>query len=127
MSEDKKTGYRLEYASTARAKCKGPKPCSGAPILKGALRMGTLVEIAGHSSFQWRHWGCVTAKLIGNMKKNFSDADDLDGFEDLKPEDQERVKKAYEAGEVDPADATVAPEGEEEGGSQGETQEEERR
>lgn len=46
------------------------------------------------------------------MKKNFPEASDLDGFEELKPEDQERVTKAYEAGEVDPEDVTKSPEGE---------------
>ena len=52
----------------------------------------------------YRHWGCVTAKVISNMKEIFDDADDLDGFEDLKDEDQEKIRKAWEDGKVDPAD-----------------------
>lgn len=48
----------------------------------------------------WRHWGCVTPKILANVKKQFSDADELDGFEELKPEDQEKLKKAFETGQV---------------------------
>lgn len=38
------------------------------------------------------------------MKKSFEDPADLDGFEDLNDEDQEKVKKAYEDGHVAPED-----------------------
>ena len=34
------------------------------------------------------------------MKKSFEEASDLDGYEDLKPEDQARVIKAYQDGHV---------------------------
>ncbi|KAF8449007.1 poly polymerase and DNA-ligase Zn-finger region-domain-containing protein [Boletus edulis BED1] len=96
----KKSGYRLEYASSARAKCKGSKPCTGTPILKGTLRVGSVVDIKGHTNFAWRHWGCTTAKIITNMKAAFSDPEDLDGFEELKEEDQARVRRAWEEGQV---------------------------
>ncbi|KXN91805.1 PARP-type zinc finger-containing protein C2A9.07c [Leucoagaricus sp. SymC.cos] len=115
MSE-KTTGYRLEYASSNRAKCKGPKPCSGTTINKGDLRFGTLVEVRGNQSFAWRHWGCVTPKLIENIKKNFSEASELDGFEDLNDDDKAKVLKAYEDGHVadeDIPDSARKPEGEE--------------
>lgn len=65
----KKSGYRLEYASSARAKCKGthssitttnlnlnftpfigPKPCAGTPITKGELRIGSIVDFKGNTS-----------------------------------------------------------------------------
>ncbi|EKM56501.1 uncharacterized protein PHACADRAFT_253668 [Phanerochaete carnosa HHB-10118-sp] len=97
---DKKSGYRLEYAGSARAKCKGPKPCAGTPIPKGALRFGSIVDFKGNTSFAWRHWGCVTSKVIENMKGQFENADELDGFDDLKEEDQERIRKAWEEGHV---------------------------
>ncbi|KAF9530017.1 hypothetical protein CPB83DRAFT_734750, partial [Crepidotus variabilis] len=116
MSE-KPGGYRLEYAASARAKCKGPKPCSGTPIEKGALRFGTLVDMRGMTSFTWRHWGCVTKKILSNMKEKFDSAEGLDGYEDLRPEDQARVVKAYEVGEVaaeDVPESAKKPEGEEE-------------
>ncbi|GJE86488.1 zf-PARP domain-containing protein [Phanerochaete sordida] len=96
----KKSGYRLEYAGSARAKCKGPKPCAGTPIPKGALRMGSVVDFKGNTSFAWRHWGCVTSKVLQNMKTQFEDPEDLDGFEDLEDEDKARIRKAYQDGHV---------------------------
>ncbi|KAG9313002.1 hypothetical protein JVU11DRAFT_6440 [Chiua virens] len=103
----KKGGYRLEYANSARAKCKGTKPCLGTPIPKGTLRVGSVVDIKGHTNFAWRHWGCTTPKIIANMKAKFSDPDDLDGFEDLNKEDQDRVRHAWEEGHV--ADEDIPP------------------
>jgi len=38
--------------------------------------------------------------MIENMKKQLSEGSELDGYEDLKPEDQERVDKAWDAGKV---------------------------
>ncbi|SCV68559.1 BQ2448_680 [Microbotryum intermedium] len=67
----------------------GPKPCSGTKIGKAKLRFGTVVDIMGRTSFQWRHWGCLTETVLANVKNS---------FEDLTKEDQDRVKKAYETG-----------------------------
>lgn len=64
----------------------------------------------------YRHWGCVTPKVISNMKEIFENAEDLDGFDDLNDEDQEKLRKAWEDGKVDPADVPESakkPEGEE--------------
>ncbi|ETW75824.1 hypothetical protein HETIRDRAFT_243903, partial [Heterobasidion irregulare TC 32-1] len=96
----KKSGYRLEYSANNRAKCKGPKPCAGTTLTKGSLRVGTIVDFRGHTSYAWRHWGCVTPLIFTNMKQQFNEASELDGFDDLKEEDQERVTKAWEAGHV---------------------------
>ncbi|KAI0251934.1 hypothetical protein BJV78DRAFT_1207868 [Lactifluus subvellereus] len=98
--EEKKSGYRLEYAKTNRAKCKGPKPCSGTVLEKGVLKLGSVVDFRGNSAFSWRHWGCTTPTIITNMKKSFSSADDLDGFDELQPADQEKIRKAWEDGHV---------------------------
>jgi len=103
MSDDeggKKSGYRLEYASSARAKCKGPKPCQGTQIGKGELRVGSLVDFKGNTSFSWRHWGCTTTKILANMKKSFEEASELDGYEDLRPEDQAKIDTAWTEGKV---------------------------
>ncbi|TFK28500.1 zf-PARP-domain-containing protein [Coprinopsis marcescibilis] len=100
-------GYRIEYSSSSRAGCKGPKPCAGTKIAKGELRFGTVVEIQGNSAFQWRHWGCVTKKIFENVKKSIENAEDLDGFADLKPEDQAKIRKAWQDGQVDDADLTA--------------------
>ncbi|KZV91544.1 zf-PARP-domain-containing protein [Exidia glandulosa HHB12029] len=99
-TESKRGGYRIEYASSGRAKCKGPKPCSGSPIEKGSLRLGTLVDMQGRTSFTWKHWGCVTAKVLTNLKNKVGDVDDLDGYEELEPADQEKIKTAWEEGKV---------------------------
>ncbi|KAF9076579.1 hypothetical protein BDP27DRAFT_1210113 [Rhodocollybia butyracea] len=93
-------GYRLEYASTSRAKCKGPKPCSGSPLAKGTLRLGSTVDFQGKTSFAWRHWGCVTPKVLSNIKEAHPDASELDGFEALNEADQEKIRKAWEDGHV---------------------------
>ncbi|KAF9218969.1 zf-PARP-domain-containing protein, partial [Gyrodon lividus] len=96
----KKSGYRLDYASSARAKCKGPKPCAGTTIPKGGLRLGSVVDFRGSTTYVWRHWGCTTPKILSNMKGQFPSADELDGFEDLKDEDKDRVQRAFDEGKV---------------------------
>ncbi|KAI9458848.1 hypothetical protein BJY52DRAFT_398656 [Lactarius psammicola] len=99
-TEEKKSGYRLEYAKNNRAKCKGPKPCNGTVLDKGTLKLGSVVDYRGHTSLAWRHWGCTTATIITNMKKSFSEADELDGFDELQPADQDKIRKAWEDGHV---------------------------
>ncbi|KAF9240721.1 hypothetical protein BU15DRAFT_27940, partial [Melanogaster broomeanus] len=96
----KKSGYRLEYASSARAKCKGPKPCAGTSIAKGALRLGSVTDFRGNTTYVWRHWGCTTEKVLSNMKAQFTTADELDGFEDLNDEDKDRLRRAFDEGKV---------------------------
>ena len=64
----------------------------------------------------WRHWGCVTPKIIENVKKKFEDASELDGFEDLREPDRARVVKAWQEGHVadeDIPESARKPEGEE--------------
>jgi len=76
------------------------------------------------TSFQYRHWGCVTSKVLENLKSSFDEADEIDGFEDLTEEDQEKVRKAFAEGHVDDADipdTARKPESEGEGeGAEGE-------
>ncbi|GAA6051280.1 hypothetical protein JCM3770_006793 [Rhodotorula araucariae] len=106
---------RMLRDALGTSKCKGPKPCNGTNIPKGTLRCGTLVTIQGNTSFAWRHWGCTTSKQFENMRESFESAEELDGYEDLEPEDQERVKKAFEAGHVadeDIPDSARKPEAE---------------
>ena len=65
----------------------------------------------------WRHWGCVTPKIITNMKKSLEAVDELDGFEDLNPEDQAKIRKAWQDGHVadeDVPDSARKPEEEDE-------------
>ncbi|KAE8367706.1 hypothetical protein BDV27DRAFT_123523 [Aspergillus caelatus] len=99
--------YRLEQASTGRAGCQN-KECKDekVKIAKGELRLGTWVDTERIQAFFWRHWGCVTPRIIASLNENLGDDDEkdyeqLDGFEDLTPENQEKVKKALEQGHVD--------------------------
>lgn len=52
--------------------------------------------------------GCVTPKQFGNIIESLEDAGmeakDLDGFEELSEENQEKIVNAIEAGHVDDAD-----------------------
>ena len=48
----------------------------------------------------WRHWGCTTPLIIDNLKKSFSKADELDGFDELQPADQDKIRKAWDDGHV---------------------------
>ncbi|ODO11884.1 hypothetical protein I350_00668 [Cryptococcus amylolentus CBS 6273] len=96
--------YRLELASSSRALCNGKKPCFKTKIDKGQLRLGVWVEIPGRGgSFKWRHWGCVTPEVIKHWKEDFSEAEELDGYEDLSKR-QVFVKDAWAEGHVRPED-----------------------
>lgn len=78
----------LLWTSRATPPCKSTEPC---PISTRLTRV---------SASSWRHWGCVTTKIFSNMKEKFDAADDLDGFEDLNKDDQEKIRTAWEAGKV---------------------------
>ncbi|GAA5922620.1 uncharacterized protein JCM15063_003364 [Sporobolomyces koalae] len=69
-------------------------------IARGSLRLASAYTISGNTSFAYRHWGCVTEKQILNMKDSFEAADEIDGFEDIPGDDQERVRKAFQDGHV---------------------------
>lgn len=65
---------------------------------------------------QWKHWGCVTSKIIEKIRTQFSDATELDGFDELNDIDKSKIMKAYEEGHVadeDIPDSAKKPEGEE--------------
>lgn len=51
-----------------------------------------------HSTCIHARIGCTTARIIKNIKDKINDVDDIDGFEDLREEDQEKVKTAFEEG-----------------------------
>jgi ubiquitin-conjugating enzyme E2 O len=110
--------YRLEAASTGRAGCQN-KECKEEKIKigKGELRLGTWVDTEKFQSFFWRHWGCVTPKIIANLNEaveeaggDSKDLDAIDGFEELPSGYQEKVRKALEQGHVDDEDWKGDPE-----------------
>lgn len=73
---------------------------SGNTITKDTIRFGTIVDFKGNKSFAWRHWGCVTAKQLTNIKESVGSASDLDGYDELKDEDKAKLDTAFEVGHV---------------------------
>ncbi|TFY54279.1 hypothetical protein EVJ58_g8959 [Rhodofomes roseus] len=94
--EPQKSVFKLEYASSSRAKC---KTC-GDSVGKGFFRLGQEVDFRGHKAVNWRHFGCADAKMIASMQASYSESSEIDGFNDLKPAEQEKVQRAWDAGEV---------------------------
>ncbi|KAF7731510.1 hypothetical protein EC973_009274 [Apophysomyces ossiformis] len=95
--------YHLEYAKTGRSKCKGPKTLCHSEdrsIKAGELRFGVEVESSAFTGVSWKHWTCVTKQVITNMHDKLSGPEDIQGWEDLREEDKENVKEAWETGEV---------------------------
>ncbi|ETN44166.1 uncharacterized protein HMPREF1541_10716 [Cyphellophora europaea CBS 101466] len=111
--------YRFEQAKTARAVCRNTA-CKKAEIKiqKGELRMGTLVTIKDHTSWHWKHWGCVTPLQIENLQYMLEgldlEKDDemevIDGWEDLTPENQEKLRQAIRVGHIDDSEWRGDPE-----------------
>ncbi|GFZ43305.1 hypothetical protein JCM24511_01025 [Saitozyma sp. JCM 24511] len=97
-------GYRVDVASRGQAQCNGQKPCKGTKIAKGEFRIGVWVEFQGHGSFKWRHWGCTTEKVLSNLKEQFDEASEVDGYEELPPVYQAKFDKAWKVGHVDDED-----------------------
>ncbi|OJJ60607.1 hypothetical protein ASPSYDRAFT_87184 [Aspergillus sydowii CBS 593.65] len=102
--------YRIELASTGRAGCTN-KECKDnkVKIPKGDLRFGSWVDNGKFQAFFWRHWGCVTPKIVSNINELIGEGDDrdfdmLDGYEDLSPEIQKKIESALEQGHVDDED-----------------------
>ncbi|KAI9184017.1 hypothetical protein H9P43_003070 [Blastocladiella emersonii ATCC 22665] len=93
MSE---TQYFLEYAKTGRAKCKAGKACENPAIQKDELRFGTVFDMNGHNSVAWRHWECVTDKIL----EKITEPEDIGGFSDLREEDQARIAEGVRNGHI---------------------------
>ncbi|KAL4957244.1 hypothetical protein BDW69DRAFT_156725 [Aspergillus filifer] len=102
--------YRVEHASSGRALCQN-KECKDQKIkiTKGELRHGSWVDSGQYQSWSWRHWGCVTPKVISNINDLIGEGDDrdldmLDGYDELPSDLQDKIKRALEQGHVDDAD-----------------------
>ncbi|TKA70598.1 hypothetical protein B0A55_06706 [Friedmanniomyces simplex] len=98
--------YRLEISANGRATC-STTHCknAGTKILKGEIRQGVLVPFNEHTSWKWRHWGCVTPEVICNWKvSSGGDMDLVDGYDTLPPDVQGKVQRAFEQGHVDDDD-----------------------
>lgn len=77
--------FKCEYAKSGRASCKGCKMNIG----KESLRLAVMVQSAFHDGKQanWFHEQCFF------QKQRPSSVGDIENFENLRYEDQERVKK----------------------------------
>lgn len=82
--------YRAEYAKSGRASC---KKC-GDNIAKDSLRLAIMVQSPMFDGKvpHWHHFACFwkRARLVSHT--------DLDGFSELRWEDQEKIKKSIETG-----------------------------
>ncbi|KAJ5105938.1 zf-PARP-domain-containing protein [Penicillium alfredii] len=105
--------YRFELASTGRSGCQN-KECKDnkVKIAKDEFRVGTWVETERFQSWHWRHWGCCTPRMIGNVVEALNDMQSsetrdynlLDGYEELPEELQAKIRKGLEQGHVDDED-----------------------
>ncbi|WVO19689.1 uncharacterized protein IAS62_000979 [Cryptococcus decagattii] len=100
--------YRVELAHTGRAGCNGRKPCNGTKIGKGELRLGVWVEIHGNGSFKWRHWGCTTPEVIKHWKEDFKKPSEIDGFDEIPEEYQQKITDAWNEGHVKEGDVPAS-------------------
>ncbi|RXM97744.1 Poly [ADP-ribose] polymerase 1 [Acipenser ruthenus] len=84
--------YKSEYAKSGRASCKKCKE----NIAKESLRMAIMVQSPMFDGKvpHWHHFSCFwqRARVLSHG--------DIDGFSDLRWEDQEKIKKAIETGGV---------------------------
>ncbi|OWP03113.1 hypothetical protein B2J93_6430 [Marssonina coronariae] len=120
--------YRVETASTARAGCNSTEcKAAGIKIDKDDLRLGVWVPFEDRGSWKWRHWGCVTGKVIEGIRNLILDPanpgtyrwDMLDGYDsegieknslERKPELQEKVRRCITQGFIDEYDFNGDPE-----------------
>ncbi|EPX72507.1 zf-PARP type zinc finger protein [Schizosaccharomyces octosporus yFS286] len=112
-------GYRVEIAKTGRAGCKS-NLCGRSKIERGQLRFGSFVDSGRFQSWMWRHWGCVTERVIQNVETKLEGniVDNLDGFDEIEDEEvQQKIIRAFKQGHVDDEDVqasrSMAPEDDE--------------
>ncbi|EPY51768.1 hypothetical protein SPOG_00193 [Schizosaccharomyces cryophilus OY26] len=96
------SGYRVEIASNSRSKCKGSL-CGRSKIPAGAVRFGTFVDSGRFQSWAWKHWGCVTPRMLKNVKNRLGEDDlrnTLDGITALPDEWIDKIIRAVQEGHV---------------------------
>ncbi len=47
----------------------------------------------------WTHWGC-SSTFIQNIKSSYASVDAIEGYSDLKDDEKEKVKRAYDEGDI---------------------------
>ncbi|KAJ9667964.1 hypothetical protein H2201_001769 [Coniosporium apollinis] len=100
------TAYRIELSPNNRAGCKDTE-CknNGVKILKGECRLATLIEIQEKQSWAYKHWSCVSPKVISNMQVHCQgDLSLIEGYEEMPDEWQDKIARALEQGHIDDED-----------------------
>ncbi|KAJ3488930.1 hypothetical protein NLI96_g2471 [Meripilus lineatus] len=92
----------VEYSKSSRAACHGAPPCKGSLIDIGTLRYGAVGHGKYGETVEWRHWGCVTPEILGRLA--FAPVDNVPGFNELKQEDQRKIRLAIGLRRVDASD-----------------------
>ncbi|KIK94979.1 hypothetical protein PAXRUDRAFT_141720 [Paxillus rubicundulus Ve08.2h10] len=95
-------GHAIDYSRSTRSVCKGPEPCAGTPLPPGSLRYGQIYKGEFGETVRWRHWGCVTPDILRDLA--ITDLDIITGFSTIRPDDQQKVRRAIATQRVDPAD-----------------------
>ncbi|KAJ8462146.1 hypothetical protein ONZ45_g18041 [Pleurotus djamor] len=78
----------------------------GSYIETGTLRYGQTVNNDYGEIVEWRHWGCVTAAILGSLAS--VQLERVNGFNSLKPVDKNRVKRAITLRRVDASDIPMS-------------------
>ncbi|CAO3666547.1 unnamed protein product [Rhizopus stolonifer] len=48
----------------------------------------------------WRHWTCCSDQVFENMRKAMSGPEELNGWNELREDDQERVRRGWNEGSI---------------------------
>ncbi|KAG7098689.1 hypothetical protein E1B28_000603 [Marasmius oreades] len=67
----------------------------------GSLRYGVIVPSEFGEEVEWRHWGCVTPNILLELAAVL---DDVRGYAELKPSDQQRIRTAVALRRINPSD-----------------------
>ncbi|KIJ19024.1 hypothetical protein PAXINDRAFT_97103, partial [Paxillus involutus ATCC 200175] len=94
--------HAIDYSKSSRSVCKGPAPCTGTPLPPGSLRYGQIAKGEFGETVHWRHWGCVTPDILRNLA--ITDLNSITGFSTIRPDDQQKVRRAIATQHIDPAD-----------------------
>ncbi|XP_051142109.1 poly [ADP-ribose] polymerase 1 [Andrographis paniculata] len=93
--------WKAEYAKSSRSSCKTCKSL----IEKETLRLGKMVQATQFDGFMpmWNHGACILRKA-----NQIKQADDVEGLESLRWEDQQNIRK-YVEGSVQSGSAAPTP------------------
>eukprot|EP00158_Paraphelidium_tribonemae_P002660 Partr_v1_DN25544_c0_g1_i3_m20780 putative Poly(ADP-ribose) polymerase and DNA-Ligase Zn-finger region len=95
--------YRIEQAKTGRSSCKAGKSCADKHINQGELRFGSVGSFNDHETVFWRHWTCVTPKILSNV----GSPEAMEGYSTLPPEHKAMVDEVFAAlANVEPQEIT---------------------